>query len=385
MTLVIANLSSSYMRRQIYELEKASPKWTIHRVNTLERVLDLVCTILLEIGVFFSRQWEEASIELFTRSRTGIKIDINPSYVPVLPPAHVHSQDQTILNTALLTLNITTPAITPKPTTTETSPKPQPTITTAPTIKPSVPHDEWPFVILQSPDSSKVHYNVPKDNPQAMQFMLQNGWTLVEVKLPPKIDPFLLKAKEWRDLVLSHKTATTTHSITNENKAHQEILPGLFLGGNYHPSSTYNLGKELVPAVSYDALISLVNPSELSAPKQYFLSADSSGSTSQGIFTVDTVIKSILLIDETLREGKSVIVHCGQGQSRSPSLVAMYIAIRTGVSLDDAVQYLRTKRLSANPSQQYIKKMVALREEVEAQLKKEDSPFKLTDLTTLVQ
>lgn len=61
--------------------------------------------------------------------------------------------------------------------------------------------------------------------------------------------------------------------------------------------------------------------------------------------TFDQVIASI---DTALSSGK-VVVHCIGGISRSPTFVAVWLATRTGVSLDEAFQLIRAKRPVIQP------------------------------------
>ncbi len=39
---------------------------------------------------------------------------------------------------------------------------------------------------------------------------------------------------------------------------------------------------------------------------------------------------TLLFLDEGLRSGERVLVHCNQGESRSPSIGLLYLAARTG-------------------------------------------------------
>lgn len=57
-------------------------------------------------------------------------------------------------------------------------------------------------------------------------------------------------------------------------------------------------------------------------------------------------------IDETRLNGKDVLIHCGQGESRSASVVIAYLMNRFGLSREQAYDYVRSKRsiVTYNPN-----------------------------------
>lgn len=52
-----------------------------------------------------------------------------------------------------------------------------------------------------------------------------------------------------------------------------------------------------------------------------------------------------------------VLVHCVEGVSRSVSVVAAYLMAAYGWSPDDAVEYIRTKRIVANPNIGFVQQL----------------------------
>lgn len=55
------------------------------------------------------------------------------------------------------------------------------------------------------------------------------------------------------------------------------------------------------------------------------------------------------LMDEAVYSGKKTLIHCHEGVSRSPTLVAAYLINRYKVTAKQAIAFLRTKRNCANP------------------------------------
>ncbi|KAF8875647.1 protein-tyrosine phosphatase-like protein [Infundibulicybe gibba] len=60
-------------------------------------------------------------------------------------------------------------------------------------------------------------------------------------------------------------------------------------------------------------------------------------------------------IDKALRSGRSVLVHCQQGVSRSPAVVIAYLIRNHGMSFDNAYSLLRRKRACVKPNSGFIK------------------------------
>jgi protein-tyrosine phosphatase len=73
------------------------------------------------------------------------------------------------------------------------------------------------------------------------------------------------------------------------------------------------------------------------------------------IYDGNTIENSIL--DEALnyiakadRLNKKIFVHCIAGISRSPSIVASYLALRDNISFEDAMKLVQTKRPVVDPN-----------------------------------
>lgn len=52
-------------------------------------------------------------------------------------------------------------------------------------------------------------------------------------------------------------------------------------------------------------------------------------------------------IDDQLKKGHKVVVHCFAGQQRSAAVVATYLITKKGYSYDDAIKYIKRKKHDA--------------------------------------
>ncbi|KAL1198500.1 Dual specificity protein phosphatase 1 [Cardamine amara subsp. amara] len=62
-------------------------------------------------------------------------------------------------------------------------------------------------------------------------------------------------------------------------------------------------------------------------------------------------------IDEAKKQGGSVLVHCFVGKSRSVTIVVAYLMKKHGMSLNQALQHVKSKRPVANPNAGFIKQL----------------------------
>ena len=68
----------------------------------------------------------------------------------------------------------------------------------------------------------------------------------------------------------------------------------------------------------------------------------------------DHVQSGIQFIDEAVKDGGKVYVHCASGVGRSPTLVAAYL-VSTGMSLDEALLVMVEARPVIHPSDEQMK------------------------------
>lgn len=66
--------------------------------------------------------------------------------------------------------------------------------------------------------------------------------------------------------------------------------------------------------------------------------------------TIEQVKVGAEMIDLVVDMGKDVYVHCQYGQGRSPTFLIAYFIIKKGMSLDEAYDFVRSKRQEAHPT-----------------------------------
>ena len=73
--------------------------------------------------------------------------------------------------------------------------------------------------------------------------------------------------------------------------------------------------------------------------------------------------RAVTFIDDAIRSGRPVLVHCYVGMSRSVTLVAAYLMARYGLSAREAVCYIRSRRGIACPNKGFIDQLGDLERE----------------------
>jgi protein-tyrosine phosphatase len=104
-----------------------------------------------------------------------------------------------------------------------------------------------------------------------------------------------------------------------------EIIPNLFVG-------------DLQDAQRFDGMIINVRPEIIDGEPE---SAIHMPFLAKGLETLEA---TAALIDEGLRGGKRVLVHCEEGCERAPLVVAWFLKTRRTMSLDAAYALLKAKR-----------------------------------------
>ena len=106
-----------------------------------------------------------------------------------------------------------------------------------------------------------------------------------------------------------------------------EVLPNLFLGNKESRNSDYSLivslGSGYVPVETREINIMIQDHS------------------SSNIIQYDYVLKSV---HEMVEQGKKVLIHCGEGVSRSVAFMCMYLIRYLGHSRDSALQHIEKVR-----------------------------------------
>lgn len=75
----------------------------------------------------------------------------------------------------------------------------------------------------------------------------------------------------------------------------------------------------------------------------------------------------INFIEEAKRSGGGVLVHCFVGRSRSVTIVLAYLIKKRGMTLSQALEYVRRKRPQASPNAGFVKQLQDFEQSLQAQ------------------
>lgn len=70
------------------------------------------------------------------------------------------------------------------------------------------------------------------------------------------------------------------------------------------------------------------------------------------------------IIQEAVRDGKRIFIHCAAGVSRSATLLLAYFMLEKGMQCDDAVEYLKKYRPEIDPNPGFMRQLYKLENEV---------------------
>lgn len=138
-----------------------------------------------------------------------------------------------------------------------------------------------------------------------------------------------------------------------------EAANGLYQGGwqaamNEKYLNDSNVGLVINTAGGLELMFKKFRPDELyerlGVKSLKFLWQDSSSTT----FTREEIDQACEAIKSTLENGKSVLVHCAQGRSRSGSVVVAYLSRSEGLSVDDTLARVQEKRVMAQPNDHFM-------------------------------
>lgn len=102
-----------------------------------------------------------------------------------------------------------------------------------------------------------------------------------------------------------------------------------------------------------DALLSLV-PTPRPAPVSRQLCLDV---CDREALPADAIAEAVAFLDQQVRRGRRVLIHCEMGISRSPALAACYLHEALGMDLDAALLHVRSRRPIADPHPALLKSM----------------------------
>lgn len=124
-----------------------------------------------------------------------------------------------------------------------------------------------------------------------------------------------------------------------------EIIPGLWLGnrqaaldGEFHQQkrigAVFNCTKDI--------------PFEVTVKRRYRVPVDDNLEMEEirnlELWSFEIVYKIAAEMRRAKDEGGAVLVHCAAGMQRSAASVAMYLIASTGMSTDQAIQFIKSKR-----------------------------------------
>ena len=123
-----------------------------------------------------------------------------------------------------------------------------------------------------------------------------------------------------------------------------EIVPGLYLGDF---ASACNV--EILKNLKFTHIVTAILGVDEMFPNDFiYLTLPLRDVRSETIFTVFS--DSSDFIRNALQNGGKVLIHCICGVSRSATLVAAYLIKEYGMSADDAIKYIQSKRNVVNPN-----------------------------------
>lgn len=149
-------------------------------------------------------------------------------------------------------------------------------------------------------------------------------------------------------LVMSWLTPTETYQTTN----YTLIEDGLYLGGILSE-----------PPPGTDAVLNVCETRDPYRADHHKWSPIPDVAPAPSL---DWLREQVAFVAEQRGEGRTVFVHCRAGVSRSAMVTAAYLMARDGLSRDDALTRLRTKRSRVGPNPAFLQ----LLSEWEAGLKK---------------
>ncbi|GAA6038510.1 hypothetical protein JCM8097_004605 [Rhodosporidiobolus ruineniae] len=140
----------------------------------------------------------------------------------------------------------------------------------------------------------------------------------------------------------------------------QEILPGLYVGP-FQPSWKLDILQGL--GITHILCIAETREQHLFRPKfpdnfVYHIE-EIRDADDQNLIRIFPQVRDF--IDSALVQGGRVLVHCGDGISRSPALVTAYVMIKTGLTHEDAFAFVQARRFCVAPRTEFIHQLEAYR------------------------
>ena len=107
-------------------------------------------------------------------------------------------------------------------------------------------------------------------------------------------------------------------------------------------------GQEMIPkARGYSAILNVATDSSYEPPPG--VEYRKVGLSDDGRNDCDQIDRAVDTLHELIQQGKRVLVHCRAGVSRSPSVVAAYLAKYQGHTFNSALEVVKNGRSIADP------------------------------------
>lgn len=136
----------------------------------------------------------------------------------------------------------------------------------------------------------------------------------------------------------------------------QEVLPSVFVGP-YQASKDLNALKNSL--ITHICCISESREAHLLKPRfpdqfQYIV-LDIRDATDQNLISIFP--QALRFIDGCLNSGGRVLVHCGDGLSRSPAVATAYAMAKYNMTSEDAFQFIQSRRFCASPNLGFLRQL----------------------------
>jgi protein-tyrosine phosphatase len=134
-------------------------------------------------------------------------------------------------------------------------------------------------------------------------------------------------------------------NIVQQANPADEILPGLYLGSRYAAlDPEYLASKRIVSVFNCTKDIPFVP----TIKRQFRIPVDDSlqqpDIRNLELWSYEVVYRIASEYRQARKSGDAVLVHCAAGMQRSAASVAMYLIATQGMTTDQAVAYIRSKR-----------------------------------------
>lgn len=136
-----------------------------------------------------------------------------------------------------------------------------------------------------------------------------------------------------------------------------EITPQLYLGGQYRHIGTYRLKRLGITGIINMRITPYHSPHRISFAKILHLPT-----TDQHAPTLTQLKKGVQFIQEEIKNGGKVYIHCRLGEGRGPTMTLAYL-ISTGMTYDDAFSLVKSIRPFINPTTVQIHRLKELEKE----------------------